>query len=158
MPRRLEIELTSERPDGTWTWRAAGAKQPKGELDGGVLPGGAKVGDVLRADAEFLIDGIEITAVLPPKGARKEPERIEITGSGREEPLVTTQLVQRGRGIARVGDETVTATPTVGSGATVEAASAIDRSGATDLGGRAPRSPSVRGRSACARDAPIATP
>ncbi|MBS1839142.1 MAG: hypothetical protein JST64_15725 [Actinobacteria bacterium] len=98
MPRRLEIELTSERPDGTWTWRAAGAKQPKGELDGGVLPGGAKVGDVLRADAEFLIDGIEITAVLPPKGARKEPERIEITGSGREEPLVTTQLVQRGRG------------------------------------------------------------
>ena len=38
MSRRLEIELTSERPDGTWTWRAAGARQPKGEMDGTLLP------------------------------------------------------------------------------------------------------------------------
>ena len=30
MSRRLEIELTSTREDGTWTWRAAGAKVPKG--------------------------------------------------------------------------------------------------------------------------------
>jgi hypothetical protein len=101
MSRRLEIELTSERPDGSWTWRAAGAKQPKGEMDGGLLPGGAKVGDVLRADAEFLIDGIEITAILPPKGERKQPELLEIMGSGRDEPLVTTQLVSRGRGEGR---------------------------------------------------------
>ncbi len=70
MSRRLEIELTSERPDGTWTWRAAGAKQPKGELDATVLPQGSKVGDVVRADAEFAVDGIDIIAVLPPKGAR----------------------------------------------------------------------------------------
>ncbi len=101
MSRRLEIELTSERPDGSWTWRAAGAKQPKGEMDGALLPGGAKVGDVLRADAEFLIDGIEITGILPPKGERKQPELLEIKGSGREEPLVTTQLVTRGRGEGR---------------------------------------------------------
>jgi hypothetical protein len=72
MSRRLEIELTSERPDGTWTWRAAGAKQPKGELSATVLPDGAKVGDVLRADAEFAVDGIDIISVLPPKAARKE--------------------------------------------------------------------------------------
>lgn len=98
MPRRLEIELTSERPDGTWTWRAAGARQPKGEMDGALLPGGAKVGDVVRADAEFLIDGIEITGILPPKGERKQPELLEVTGSRRDEPLVTTQLVSRGRG------------------------------------------------------------
>ena len=26
--RRIEIELTSARPDGTWTWRAAGALNP----------------------------------------------------------------------------------------------------------------------------------
>ena len=32
MPRRIDVELTSERADGTWTWRAAGAKQPKGEV------------------------------------------------------------------------------------------------------------------------------
>ena len=34
MSRRLEVELTSKRADGSYTWRAAGAKQPKGELDG----------------------------------------------------------------------------------------------------------------------------
>lgn len=97
MPHRLEIELTSERPDGTWTWRAAGARQPKGEMDGSLLPGGAKVGDVLRAEAEFLLDGIEIVAVLPPKPTRREPQLLEIRGSGREEPLVTTQLARRPR-------------------------------------------------------------
>src|SRR5690606_299357 len=98
MSRRLDIELTSERPDGTWTWRAAGARQPKGELDGGLLPSGAKVGDVLRADADFLIDGIEILSILPPKAERREPERLEILGTRRDEPLVTTQLTPKGRG------------------------------------------------------------
>ena len=98
MSRRLEIELTSERPDGSWTWRAAGARQPKGEMAGGILPAGSKVGDVLRADADFLIDGIEIIGVLAPKGVRKAPELLEIKGSGQEEPLVTTQLATRGRG------------------------------------------------------------
>ncbi|MCU1451014.1 MAG: hypothetical protein JWP02_3184, partial [Acidimicrobiales bacterium] len=67
MAVRLEIELTSSRDDGTWTWRAAGAKQPKGVLDGSLLTAGAKVGDILRADAEQNIDGINVTAVLPPK-------------------------------------------------------------------------------------------
>ncbi len=38
--RRLDIELTSDRGDGQWTWRAAGAKQPKGTLDGTLLPAG----------------------------------------------------------------------------------------------------------------------
>ena len=102
MSRRLEIELTSERPDGTWTWRAAGAKQPKGELAAAVLPDGAKVGDVLRADADFAVDGIDILAVLPPKGARKEPERLVVVGTrGDDEPLVTTQLAPKGRGGGR---------------------------------------------------------
>ena len=103
MSRRLEIELTSERTDGSWTWRAAGAKQPKGELAGNLLPPEAKVGSVLRVEAEFLVDGIEITSVLPDKAARKEPELIEILGSGREEPLVTTQLAPKGRGRGRKG-------------------------------------------------------
>ena len=53
MSRRIEVELTSERPDGSWTWRAAGAREPKGELDGTLLPAGSKVGDVLKAEAEF---------------------------------------------------------------------------------------------------------
>jgi hypothetical protein len=101
MSRRLEIELTSERPDGTWTWRAAGAKQPKGELSASVLPDGAKVGDVLRADADFAVDGIDIIAVLPPKAARKEPERLVVVGTQKDEPLVNVQLAPKGRGGGR---------------------------------------------------------
>jgi len=103
MSRRLEIELTSERPDGTWTWRAAGARQPKGELSAEVLHHGAKVGDVVRAEADFAIDGIEILSVLPPKTARKEPERLVVVGTRADEPLVTTQLAPKGRGGRRDG-------------------------------------------------------
>jgi hypothetical protein len=104
MSRRLDIELTSERPDGSWTWRAAGAKQPKGDLDGSLLPAGTGVGAVLRVEAEFLLDGIEIVAVHASGRERKEPQRLEILGSGREEPLVTTQLAPKGRGRRDRGD------------------------------------------------------
>jgi hypothetical protein len=82
---RIDVELTSERPDGTWTWRAAGARQPKGVLDGSLLPGKAKVGDVIRAEADFDIEGITVTAVLPPRSERREPQRIEILGPPPEE-------------------------------------------------------------------------
>src|SRR3954471_12744446 len=96
MPRRIELELTSERPDGTWTWRAAGAREPRGELDASLLPGGAKVGDVLRVEADVTIDGISILSVLPPKGERTEPERIEIVGPPRDFTPVTSTLVGKG--------------------------------------------------------------
>ena len=106
MSRRIEIELTSTRADGTWTWRAAGAKLPKGELEGSLLFAGAKVGDVVRADAEFLMDGIEILSVLAPKGARKEPERIKVLGTPRrdDEPLVTSTLAPKERRGRREGE------------------------------------------------------
>jgi hypothetical protein len=96
MSRRIELELTSERPDGSWTWRAAGARQPKGELAGSILPAGSKVGDVLRADADFDIEGITVLSVLPPKGARQEPERLEVVGPQREFTPVTSTLVGKG--------------------------------------------------------------
>ena len=32
MSVRIEIELTSSAPDGSWTWRAAGAREPRGVL------------------------------------------------------------------------------------------------------------------------------
>lgn len=97
MSRRIEIELTSQKDDGSWTWRAAGAKQPKGTLDGGLLYAGAGVGDVVRADADFELEGISVTAVLPPKGPRKEPERIEIIGKP-VEGGVTSQLARKPKG------------------------------------------------------------
>src|SRR4051794_7370350 len=97
MPRRIELELTSARPDGTWTWRAAGAREPRGDLDGGLLPSGAKVGDVLRAEAEFDVEGITVTSVLAPKAEEKPTvERLEILGPQREFTPVTSTLVGRG--------------------------------------------------------------
>jgi hypothetical protein len=86
MTRRIDIELTSSRDDGTWTWRAPGARQPRGSLEGTLLPSGAKVGDVLRADAEFDLEGIVVTSVLAPKEApaAEKVARIEIVGSGRD--------------------------------------------------------------------------
>ena len=108
MSRRIELELTSARPDGTWTWRAAGAREPKGVVDGALLPGGAKVGDVLRADADFDLDGITVTAVLPPKGARKEPERLELLGGSPGFEPVTQTLVAKSDRPAANGATTAT--------------------------------------------------
>lgn len=99
MPRRIEVELTSQRDDGTWTWRAAGARQPKGTLTGTLLYKGASVGDVVRADAEFHVDGIDIISVLPPKGERREPERIELKAPTlKDDQLVTSTLAPKGKG------------------------------------------------------------
>src|SRR6202140_2623057 len=86
MTRRIDIELTSSRDDGTWTGRAPGARQPRGSLEGTLLPSGAKVGDILRAEAEFDLDGIMVTSVQSPRDdARPEKvARIEIIGSGRD--------------------------------------------------------------------------
>jgi hypothetical protein len=94
MARRIDIELTSARPDGTWTWRAAGALKPRGVLDGNLLTHDAKPGDVLRVDAEFEIEGITIVAVLPPKEKKRvEPDRLEVIGPPRAPtPGVTTSL------------------------------------------------------------------
>ena len=96
MSRRIEIELTSARPDGSWTWRVAGAKQPKGVLEGSLLPEGAKVGDVLRADAEVELEGTIITTILgsPPK--RQEPERLQLIADNKPFEAVTTNLAPKG--------------------------------------------------------------
>src|SRR5689334_3983958 len=104
MSRRIELELTSARPDGIWTWRAAGAREPRGVVDGGLLPAGAKVGDVLRAEADFDGDGITVISVLAPKGARKEPERIELLGSPAAFDPVTQTLVAKRDRPRRDGD------------------------------------------------------
>jgi hypothetical protein len=96
MARRIDLELTSRRDDGSWTWRAAGAREPRGTLDASVLPEGAEVGDVLRADAEFTVDGIAVVATHAPK-APKAPrsETLELIGSRRAEPLVTSNLTSK---------------------------------------------------------------
>lgn len=105
MSSRIEIELTSQRNETEWTWRAAGAKQPKGVLDGSVLYPGAKVGDVARAEADFEIDGITIVSVVAPQAKRADTKaRIEVKGSSREFQPVTSQLASRPKGEGRGGD------------------------------------------------------
>jgi len=96
--RRLEIELTSHRDDGTWTWRAVGAKSPKGVLDGSLVPSGLAVGDVVKVEAEATVEGLDISTVFAAKAARKEKETLELLGSGSDEPLVTQVLAGKGRG------------------------------------------------------------
>ena len=106
MSRRLEVELTSRRDDGSWTWRAAGAKQPKGVLDGDLLPSGAGEGDVLRVDADFEVDGIFVTQVLPPKARSGKPpaERIELIGPPDRGAGTTTARVGNRGGRKRDGE------------------------------------------------------
>jgi hypothetical protein len=97
MSRRIEIELTSTRPDGTWTWRAAGAREPKGVLDGALLPNGSAVGDVLRAEADAEIDGLQITSVTAPKGKAAKNGLLEILPSDKPFEAVTQQLARKER-------------------------------------------------------------
>ena len=96
MSRRIEIELTSQRDDGTWTWRAAGARRPKGEVSDDLVPDAAAVGSVLKAEVDGGLDGLEIIALFAPR-ARPEPSgRLELIGGGAG-PLVTTALVSGSR-------------------------------------------------------------
>lgn len=107
MSRRIDIELTSNREDGTWTWRAAGAKQPKGVLPGSLLTAEAAVGDVLRAEVETTLDGTEVLGVTPPKAKHRPVEGlIELaTKELKDDQLVTTTLApKRGGGSRDRGD------------------------------------------------------
>lgn len=92
MSRRIDIELTSALADNSWTWRAAGAKQPKGTLDGSILSPDAGVGDVIKVEVEQEIDGINVISVV---GGRQKAERtdvIELLPTEREfKPVIETR-------------------------------------------------------------------
>ncbi len=79
MSSRIEVELTSQKPDGIWTWRAAGAKEPRGTLNGSILYEGAKIGDVVRAEVVFEIDGITVESVYAPKAKHAQANLIELS-------------------------------------------------------------------------------
>ena len=61
MAHRMEVELTSRTGEATWTWRAAGAKQPRGTVEAELVPEGAEVGTVFRAEVETTLDGTVVT-------------------------------------------------------------------------------------------------
>ena len=107
MSRRIEIEITSLNGDVA-TWRAAGAKLPKGVLQASLVPGGPVVGSVYRADIEQFMEGIEVLSVLPAKTASPldpRKERIELIVSEKAVPDVTVTYASKGRGPRRDGDD-----------------------------------------------------
>jgi hypothetical protein len=97
MSKRIDIELTSNRGDGTWTWRAAGAKTPKGTLNGAILDAGAKTGDTLRVEAEFDLDGVEILSLVKTKEKSVRGNILEILGSEKEFQPVTQKLADKSK-------------------------------------------------------------
>jgi hypothetical protein len=99
MSRRIDIELTSQAGDGSWTWRAAGARQPKGVVDGALVPSDLAVGAVLRAEVEVGLEGMEILSLGAPKPLRspeKVEGRIEIKGTPKRAPDVAVILAPGG--------------------------------------------------------------
>ena len=97
MSKRIDIELTSNRGDGTWTWRAAGAKTPKGALNGSILDAGAKVGDTVKVEAEFDLDGVDILSVVKVKEKSYRGNLLEIIGSSKEFQPVTQKLADKSK-------------------------------------------------------------
>jgi hypothetical protein len=107
MSRHIEIEITSLNGDVA-TWRAAGAKLPKGVLQASLVPGGPVVGSVYRADVEQFMEGIEILSVMPPKTASPldpRKERIELIISEKAIPDVTVTYASKGRGPRRDSED-----------------------------------------------------
>lgn len=111
MSRRIEIELTSKREDGTWTWRAAGAQQPKGVVDGSLVPSGSSVKDVVRAEVETDLDGTRVLTIAAPKQKAERSGLLQMLPSEKPFEPVTQQLRKKGgrdgdkrRGPRRDGD------------------------------------------------------
>ena len=103
MSRRIEIEITSLNGEQA-TWRAAGAKLPKGVLNASLVPGGPVVGSGYRADIEQYMEGIEILAVLPAKTASPldpKNERVELIPTAKTGPDVVVTYAPKGRGARR---------------------------------------------------------
>jgi hypothetical protein len=107
MSRRIEIEITSLSGDLA-TWRAAGAKLPKGVLQASLVPGGPVIGNVYRADIEQYMEGIEVLSVTAPKTASPldpKNERVERIAEPKKGPDVVVTYAPKGRGPRRDGED-----------------------------------------------------
>ncbi len=115
MSRRIDIEITSCRSDGSWTWRAAGALQPKGVVNEMPLPGDAKVGTVLRAEVDTDLDGVWVRQLMPAKTSSPKAATLEITGT-KQDGKVTVQLAPKGRDRSKPRRDRDDRRPPVGNG------------------------------------------
>lgn len=98
MSRRIDIQLTSSRDDGTWSWHAAGAKAPKGVVAASLLPTSVRTGDVFKVEADFDIDGISVLALVPAKEKSQRLNMLELIASDKSFTPVTQKLAERGKG------------------------------------------------------------
>ena len=101
MAHRISIELTSNRGDGSWTWRAAGAREPRGIVAGELLPEGANVNSVFTAEIETGLGVANILSVFEEvdlRNSRPQTETIEVVGTKRSEPDMLTNYKGNTRG------------------------------------------------------------
>ena len=105
MPRRIDIELTSASSDGSWTWRAAGALKPKGTVDGSILHEGALVGDVVKVEAEQMLDGMEILSVVKSRDKNESRGLMELLPDDKPFEAVIETKAKRGRGERSGGND-----------------------------------------------------
>jgi hypothetical protein len=102
MAHRIEVELTSRTDQDTWTWRAAGAKQPRGTVDAALVPPGSSQGTVLRAEIETTLDGSTVLALLPLKAKSvRKAETIELLAAPQKGPDVNVVLAGKPKGRRR---------------------------------------------------------
>ena len=103
MAHRIEVELTSHSDDSTWTWRAVGARQPRGAVAASLVPEGSQIGTVLRAEVETTLDGTTVLGLLPLKGKAnpKRVETIELLATAPTGPDVNVVLASKGKGRRR---------------------------------------------------------
>ena len=134
MPTRIDIELTSVGSDGSWTWRAAGAREPRGTLDGSILPEGASVGDQLKVESEKDVDGIRILSIVTPKQKGDREGLLELLPTADFEPVIQQRATQdrheggRGRPRRERSDRGDRGERTVATGATAVTATIAARS------------------------------
>lgn len=97
MSRRIEIELTSKRDDGTWTWRAAGAREPKGVVSDSLVPAGTAVHAILRAEVESDLDGTRVLNIALPKQKSEKSNTLQLLPNEKPFEAVTKQLSKKDR-------------------------------------------------------------
>ena len=95
---KIDVELTSRRDDGNWTWRAVGAREPKGTVDSSLLSADVSIGSQFSVETEHFIDGIVVTKVFEKKQSSDKGDFIEILGSSKNLDHVTTQLAKSKKG------------------------------------------------------------
>lgn len=93
--RRIDIELTSVLPDGGFTWRAAGAKAPKGTIAAGVLQSTHRVGEVLKVEAEFDLNGITVLGLVQNRDKKQKSNTLEMLPSTSNFEPVTQRLAKK---------------------------------------------------------------